>query len=63
MPRPPPDAVQQSARRRLDEPPKFSRKEGAEVGAEQVPRDIRGQLEGARRAFLSRIANTPDSSV
>jgi hypothetical protein len=56
-----PQALQQAARKALDQPLVFIRSEdGATVDASEVPPKERGRLEGARRSVLNRIANNPD---
>jgi hypothetical protein len=55
-----PDELEKAAKRRLQEPPSFTREDGSPVEPEDVPADTRKKLETARRGYLKRIAEQPD---
>jgi hypothetical protein len=55
---PNPRGIQEAARRLITEGPTFTREDGSRERREEVPEEIRNQLEAAHRGVLSHIADS-----
>jgi hypothetical protein len=55
-----PEELQKAAKRRMAEPPTFTREDGTPVEPDAVPPDTRKKLETARQGYLKHLAEKPD---
>jgi hypothetical protein len=54
------DELQKAAKRKVDQPPTFTREDGTVIDAGEIPAETRKKLEAARRGYLKHIAEKPD---